>query len=124
MIGQETQENVEPEPRIRPRHRRHGLSLLELLASLTIMGVLAAVLIPRISVGTSATKSGSCRVNREVIEVQSALWHRSHGSWPTSNLSNVGADRAYFPEGLPTCPVDQSNYQIDSATGKVIGHNH
>ena len=104
--------------------RRRGLSMLELLACITIMGILAAVLVPRISVGTSDTKSGSCHVQREVIEVQAALWHRSHGSWPAAGLNDIGADRDYFPDGLPECPVDGSAYQINASTGKVIGHNH
>ena len=43
---------------------------------------------------------------------------------PLANLSDVGGDINYFPEGLPLCPVDSSAYTIDNTTGLVIGHNH
>tara|TARA_R110002049_G_scaffold27321_2_gene94120 strand:- start:235188 stop:235544 length:357 start_codon:yes stop_codon:yes gene_type:complete len=105
-------------------HRRSGLSLLELLAALTILGVLAAALVPRLSVSTSETKSGSCAINRRVIEIQTALWHRDHGSWPSASLADIGGDRGYFPDGVPICPIDQSDYQIDTSSGQVIGHRH
>lgn len=100
------------------------MSLLELLAAVTITGVLAVVIVPRLGTGASVAKTNSCHVNREVINVQCALWRRSNGNYPASNLSDVGSDANFFPEGLPTCPVDGSGYQIDSSTGLVIGHSH
>lgn len=103
---------------------RLGLSLLELLATLVIMGVLASVVIPRLSNGVVRAKGGSCTVNAGVIEVQVALWKRAKGSWPNASLKDIGSDPEYFPDGLPTCPVDNSAYQIDAATGRLMLHKH
>ena len=58
------------------------------------------------------------------IEIQAELWRHNTGNWPAANLATIGADVSYFPGGLPTCPVDESAYTIDTSTGLVIGHNH
>jgi len=109
----------------RKGHRiRAGLSLLELMASVTIIGVVAYVIVPRLGDSGSIAKREACRVNCEIINVQAALWKRATGGWPTSNLGTIGSDSAYFPEGLPICPVDGTSYTIDTTNGEVIGHTH
>jgi prepilin-type N-terminal cleavage/methylation domain-containing protein len=103
---------------------RHGLSFLELLAVIIILGVIAVLLVPRFA-GTSATaKSQACAANRRNLEVQARLWYRTKGSWPATNLSDIAANTSFLPEGLPTCPVDGSAYTIDSTTRQISGHNH
>lgn len=103
---------------------RRGMSLLELLAIVTIIGTVAAIVVPRINFGAKESQSAGCHVNTHMIEVQTSLWRRENGSWPTSTLSNIGADAGYFPDGLPICPLDGSAYQIDPSTGRVVGHVH
>jgi general secretion pathway protein G len=100
-----------------------GFSLTELMAALAIIGVAATVIIVRSTVGASSSRSAGCRSYKGDIEVQAELWRHNTGSWPATNLSNIGADINYFPAGVPTCPVDGSTYAIDSA-GRVVGHNH
>lgn len=103
---------------------RKGFSLLEMLVVITILGVLAALVIPRLTGHATSAKTTGCRAHKAMIEVQAQLWRRHQGAWPAANLGNIGADSQYFPDGLPTCPVDGSAYQIDAATGKVVGHAH
>ena len=103
--------------------RRSGMSLLELLACVSILAVLAAALVPRLSGGASHAKARACEVTREVVEVQAALWKRKMGKWPAPDLSDISADPNYFPDGAMVCPVDGDKYRID-AQGKVIGDNH
>ena len=94
-----------------------------MLAVVTILGIVAALALPRFVGSNAEADRNACFVNKGDIEIQAQIWRRNHGSLPASNLSDVGADAAYFPEGLPTCPVDGSSYTI-SATGRVIGHTH
>ena len=47
------------------------------------------------------------------------LWKRNNSSYPAANLSDIGADTAYFPSGLPVCPVDGTAYTIDTTTGAL-----
>lgn len=102
---------------------RKGLSLLELLAVVTILGVLATIVLPRVSGALDKGQATSCHVNQGEIELQCQLWYRVNGSWPATNLVGIGADTNFFPEGVPTCPVDGTTYTID-ASGKIVGHSH
>ncbi len=105
------------------RFSHPGFSLVELMAVIAILGVLAAVILPRVTGGNDSTKIAACHTYKGDIEIQAELWMHNLGSWPASNLADIGADLNYFPEGLPTCPVDAAAYTIDSS-GRVIGHNH
>jgi general secretion pathway protein G len=103
---------------------RGGFSLLELVMTVIILAVIAAIVLPRFGTSSADAKSRGCEANRRNIEVQARLWYRTKGSWPATNLSDIGANSSYLPEGLPTCPVDSSTYTIDATTHKITGHNH
>ena len=107
----------------RPAIRR-GFSLTELMAVLGILGVLAVLIVPRVVGHHDTSKRAACDTNQGEIELQVKLWRRNQGAYPAANLSNIGADTAYFPSGLPLCPVDGSAYTIDTTSGLVIGHTH
>ena len=101
------------------RQARRGFSLLELLAVVSILGVIAAVVVPRIS--TSKSSAQAEVNNQNIAEINSAVerWYFENGSWPNDDLSDISADANYFPEGLPTNPVDSSAYTLDSTSHRV-----
>lgn len=108
-------------------HRTYGraaFSLLEMLAVVTIMGILAVLIVPRFGRQAANAKKNACEVHKGNIEIQSQLWYRNKNRWPAANLSDIGADVKYFPDGLPICPVDGSAYTINTSTGRVVGHTH
>jgi type II secretory pathway pseudopilin PulG len=103
--------------------RRDALSSIELLAVLAILGIVVTVMLPRAASDSDAAKIAICHVNQGNIEIQAERWRHNTGTWPASNLSAIGANAEYFPEGVPLCPVDGSSYTIDT-NGRVVGHNH
>ena len=103
---------------------RNGLSLTELMAVLGILGVLAALIVPRVAGHRNDSMHAACDAQQGEIELQVKLWRRNQSSYPAANLSDIGANPAYFPQGLPTCPVDGASYTIDTTSGLVIGHPH
>lgn len=107
----------------RRRTPRSGLSLLELAATLGMLGLLAALTIPRVAGFVGAGHAASCQTLAAQVELQALRWKRNRGSWPAANLADIGADPAYFPTGLPTCPVTGAAYALD-AQGRVQGHAH
>jgi hypothetical protein len=106
------------------KNSRNGLSLLQLIAASTLIGIFAVVVLARFGTTSADAKSRACLANRRNIEVQCRLWYRTKGVWPVNTLSDLGADANYLPAGMPTCPVDGSAYSFDSASGTVTGHAH
>jgi prepilin-type N-terminal cleavage/methylation domain-containing protein len=102
----------------------NGFSLMELMAALGILGVLALLIVPRVVGHYDSSKRAACYANQGDIEMQVKLWRRNQGTYPAANLSDIGASATYFPSGLPVCPVDGSAYTIDTTSGLVTGHTH
>jgi type II secretory pathway pseudopilin PulG len=94
------------------------------MAVLAVLGILAALVVPRVVVHHDDAKRAACNTNQAEIELQAKLWRRDQGAYPSANLSDIAADTDYFPAGLPVCPVDGSAYTINTTDGLVIGHTH
>lgn len=103
---------------------RQALSLLELLAVVTLMGIIAVIAVPRLTGSSNQTRANACFSNVGTIEVQAQLWRRNKGSAPAANLDDIMSDATYFPDGPVVCPIDQSEYTLDRSTLRVDGHTH
>ena len=89
---------------------------------MTLIGIIASLSILRFSSPLDEANIATCRAQAAEIELQAQLWRRATGSFPSADLSVIGANPQYFPEGLPTSPVDGLPYAIDPATGRVVSH--
>ena len=101
---------------------RKGLTLIELLIVVVILGVLAALAIPRISTSAATAKANTCKTNQDIMNSQIELYYSDSGSYPT--LSAITSDPNFFPEGIPICPssgtyTKGSNNRV---TCNVSGH--
>jgi general secretion pathway protein G len=99
--------------------KRTGFSLMELLAVVTILGIIAALVIPRVSVSSDTAKTKVNSHNKATINSAIERWYVEQGAWPANNLSDISADTNYFPSGLPTNPVDGSAYTLSATTHRV-----
>ena len=103
---------------------RRGVSLLEAIAAVTILGILAAIVVPRLAASGRAAQAERCDGHCDLIDLQAALFRRNTGAWPAADLSDLAADAALLPDGLPTCPVDGTVYAFDRAAGRCVRHAH
>jgi general secretion pathway protein G len=103
---------------MRARKRRVGFSLLELLAVVVILGIIAAVVIPRISASSVTAKQNACFQNKAEINSAVERHYFEIGALPT----NTAALSAYFPDGVPVCPVSGGAYALDATSKRVTSH--
>ncbi len=89
---------------------------MELLAVVTILGIIAAIIVPRVMVSSDTSKQKVNAHNKATINAAVERWYVEKGSWPATNLSDIGADVNYFPEGVPVNPVDGSSYTLNATT--------
>ena len=91
-----------------------------------ILGALAAIAIPRIMGGAATARANACATNVDMLNSQLELYFANEGAWPAT-LAILTADTDYFPDGAPTCPVDDSTYP-DALTANnrvdASGHVH
>src|SRR5688500_4317266 len=107
----------------RKQSARFAFSLMELLAVVTILGIIAALVIPRLVSGGDKAKDKTCLHNRAELNISVERYYMHNGAWPADDLSDIAGDVDYFPEGIPLCPVSGAPYRLDPATHRVLGHD-
>ena len=100
-----------------------GFSLLELMAVIIVVGVIATLIIYRIAPTSDFARTQACSHNRSEINAAIERWYVDKNTWPAGDLSDLGGDPEYFPVGIPTCPVTGSAYSLNATTKRVDGHN-
>jgi len=101
-------------------NRNHrGFSLMELLAVVTILGIIAAIIVPRVAMSSDTAKAKVTAHHKATINSAVERWYVEKGTWPAADLSDIGADVNYFPSGIPTNPVDNSAYTLNATTHHV-----
>ena len=101
----------------RKSSRKGGFSLLELLAVVTILGIIALVVIPRISASAATAKENACFQNKAEINTAVESFYFTNAALP-ADLAAISI-AAYFPDGVPTNPVDSSAYTLNATTHRV-----
>lgn len=92
---------------------------MELLAVVTILGIIAAIIVPRVAVSSDTAKQKVSAHNKATINSAVERWYVEKGTWPAANLSDIGADANYFPDGIPVNPIDASAYTLNAVTHRV-----
>lgn len=99
-----------------------GFSLIELMAVVTILGILVSIVLTRIVNSTDAAKAKTCVNNVQQINSALEQFAVSTGNFATA-ISNVDTIE-YFPGSIPTCAVDGSAYTLNTTTHRIEGHAH
>ncbi len=105
---------------MKTKPRRNAFSLLELMAVVVILGIIALVVIPRINFSSSTAKENSCFQNKAELNTAVEKFYWDTGGLP-ADIGDLD-DPAYFPDGLPSCPAGGAAYALDGTTKRVTGH--
>jgi prepilin-type N-terminal cleavage/methylation domain-containing protein len=98
--------------------RRRAFSLLELLAVVTIIGVIAALIIYRVNgvVGGAKDKVQLHQISELNMAIEN--YYMANEAWPASLNDLVPG---HLPDGVPT-PPNGGTYTIDPATHRAIAN--
>jgi type II secretory pathway pseudopilin PulG len=92
---------------------------MELLAVVTILGIIAAIIVPRVTVSSDTAKAKVNSHNKATINAAVERWYIEKGAWPAANMADIAADPNYFPDGLPTNPTNNGAYTLNATTHRV-----
>ena len=98
-----------------------GFTLIELMIVVAIIGLLAAIAIPRFIQTTNDAKIKTCKANVANINSQWESKNVETGAYGT--LAALTGDVTYFPEGAPTCPFSTAYADAD-ADSRIEAHSH
>src|SRR5262245_4299603 len=91
---------------------RRGLTMIELLVAMTIIGILIGLLLPAVQAARSAANRVSCKNNLHQLAIAALSFHDAHGKFPagghaTVNVGIPAGGTTLFVELLPH--IDQAN---------------
>jgi general secretion pathway protein G len=65
----------------------------------------------------------ACEMNRAIINKQVESYYFVEATWPDDLMWDIKTNYYYFPDGIPTCPVDFASYTLlASPYHRVTGH--
>lgn len=100
------------------KKNRHAFSLLELLAVVVILGIIAAVVVPRVSSNADTAKQKVHAHNIATLNSAVERYFIDSGSWPSADLNELVP--TYLPDGVPAVPTDSTlSYELNGSNRVV-----
>jgi len=94
------------------RRNQKGYALLELLLVVILLGILAAMAVPRLVTSRDETQLRSCQHNMHALNAAIEEYHFYNDDWP--NLTDITANTSFFPDGPPVCTASGAFYSINA----------
>ena len=96
-----------------------GISLVEVLGAAVIMGIITAIVVPRLVASREEANRKAHEEYKLLIDDAVERFYINENRWPAIDLSDVGADSNYFPTGVPLNPVTGQTYVLNPTTHRA-----
>ncbi|OGB88092.1 hypothetical protein A3H38_03380 [candidate division WOR-1 bacterium RIFCSPLOWO2_02_FULL_46_20] len=101
--------------------KKKGFTLIEIMIVVAIIGILAAIALPRYVQTSNDAKIKADNANIANINAQWETKYVSTGAYGT--LAALTGSTTYFPDGAPTCPFGTA-YADAGGDSRVDAHAH
>ncbi|MBX7168047.1 MAG: type II secretion system GspH family protein [Pirellulales bacterium] len=98
------------------RKERSGFSLLEMLAVVVLLGIIATLVVPRVANSSLTARSNTTQHILSSLNSAIEQYQLDHGSYPSS-LKELVPD--YLPDGVPACPEVGGQFTINEKTNRA-----
>lgn len=97
---------------------KKGITLVELLAVIVIVGILAAVAIPMYTDYLVRARRSDAKVALEQVRAAQEMWRAERGSYAIDGGGNTAETRLQTTMGAPTSPIGDYdwNFTVKTAT--------
>jgi prepilin-type N-terminal cleavage/methylation domain-containing protein len=97
-----------------------GFTLIELMIVVVIIGVLAALAIPRFMRATTKSKQSEAKQILKQIYTMQQTYRQAHDEyWQTANIAGSATGTAFAELGVEIGPTARYSYSMTSADAKV-----